>query len=385
MQTPTFSVVLIARNEEKKLPHLLASLKDFQGRGGTIVVVDTGSTDKTAQVARDAGCTVDEVGDRFVHVITEAEAQEINKHFIAEGEAPAVEAGKRIFDFAAARNYAATLSPTDWVATPDCDEVYTRLDLDAVEPLLHGKANQLCYHFVFAHDPQGRPTIEFDHAKFYNRTALHWEGVIHEVLVGDAQPRRTDAIRLEHYQNEETNRSGYLTGLAWDCWLHQEKDRNSHYLGREFYYTGRYRSAIKELTRHLGMNGWAAERGESSYYIARCYLALKERDKAVRWLATAYDIEPGRREPLMALAELYYREGRHSAAAAFAQAALQVPGIGFYGDYRPYYTYMPHEILYWALWYLGRKKEAAEHWTKCLELYPENPKYAQDAQFFITP
>ena len=44
---PMFSVTLIAKNEERSLPSLLASLSEFRARGGEILLVDTGSTDKT--------------------------------------------------------------------------------------------------------------------------------------------------------------------------------------------------------------------------------------------------------------------------------------------------------------------------------------------------
>ena len=64
--TPNFSIVLIVRNEEKCLPRMLDSLKEFQDRGGEIVICDTGSTDRTAEIARSYGCVVSEVGEKFI-------------------------------------------------------------------------------------------------------------------------------------------------------------------------------------------------------------------------------------------------------------------------------------------------------------------------------
>ena len=40
---------------------------------------------------------------------------------------------RRLFDFAAARNYAADLASNDFISMPDCDEVFTKLDIDRVE------------------------------------------------------------------------------------------------------------------------------------------------------------------------------------------------------------------------------------------------------------
>ena len=73
---------------------------------------------------------------------------------------------------------------------------------------------------------------------------------------------------LEHYQNVETNRTGYLRGLAVDCFEHQEKDRNSHYFSREMWWNGRPFSAAKEFIRHIKMDCWNAERAESLLFLS---------------------------------------------------------------------------------------------------------------------
>lgn len=96
MNKPKFSVALIARNEALTLPRLVGSLKEFQERGGDIWVLDTGSTDNTIEVARDLGCHVEAVGDKFRIQIDEGLANKINSKFIVEGEAPVVKAGESL-------------------------------------------------------------------------------------------------------------------------------------------------------------------------------------------------------------------------------------------------------------------------------------------------
>src|SRR5882672_2838268 len=49
---PPLSAILITYNEERDLPQALASLK---GLADEIVVVDSGSTDRTREIARQAG------------------------------------------------------------------------------------------------------------------------------------------------------------------------------------------------------------------------------------------------------------------------------------------------------------------------------------------
>lgn len=381
---PLFDIVLIARNESKTLPRLVKSLAEFQERGGMIYVLDTGSTDNTAEIARSLGCTVEEVGDRFRQVIKEQEAKDINDRFVVAGESPVVHAGEALFDFAAARNYAATLATQDMIATPDCDEIYTKFDIDGINKAIKGGATQLEYNFVFSHDPFGNPIISFRHCKFYSRSLLKWVGVVHEVLRGEANRvfLDNDVIRLEHWQNHETNRSGYLKGLAVDCFQNPDNDRNSHYFAREMYYTGRWRSAIKEFERHIAMDRWPAERCQSMVYMGECYAAIGQDDKALECYHKAFAIDSGRRIPFIRLAEHYFKKNDFQRTAAYAAAALQIPRSFFYSDFQDHYENTPHEYLYISLWWLGRREESKYHFDQALAYRPNNPKYLSDKQFY---
>lgn len=60
------SVVIPAYNEEKYLPKTLASLKKLDRKPDEVVVVDGGSTDETAKVARAAGAVVITVAHRGI-------------------------------------------------------------------------------------------------------------------------------------------------------------------------------------------------------------------------------------------------------------------------------------------------------------------------------
>jgi 4,4'-diaponeurosporenoate glycosyltransferase len=55
---PTLSVIVPARNEEHNLPRLLQSLERQEPRPLEVLVVDDGSTDRTAAIAREGGATV---------------------------------------------------------------------------------------------------------------------------------------------------------------------------------------------------------------------------------------------------------------------------------------------------------------------------------------
>ncbi|GAB2024178.1 TPR domain-containing glycosyltransferase [Lactovum odontotermitis] len=90
---PTFSLIIICRNEERVIKRCLNAISKELGIDDEIVVVDTGSTDKTLNIISEFGNTV--------HLY----------HF------------KWIDDFAAARNFGINKATKDWIFFIDSDEV----------------------------------------------------------------------------------------------------------------------------------------------------------------------------------------------------------------------------------------------------------------------
>jgi len=380
-----FSICLIAKNEAGTLPRLFDSLKPFKERGGEVVLIDTGSTDDTAKIARNYGCVVEEVGDRFIKVVDEYQAAKINHKFVGDDEQLVVKTGDRIFDFSSARNYSASLASNDMISNQDCDEAYTVLDIDRIQGLIKQGYEQFEYNFVFSHDQFGGEAIKFVQCKFYDRRKLKWVGIIHEVLQGSANRTLLDEsiIKLEHWQNPQTDRSPYLRGLALDCFLNPQNDRNSHYFAREMLWAGRYRSALKEFERHIAMNKWHSERAQSYIYMARCYGYLGQPDKQVECLHKAFQVDSSRREPLIELARFYQHNNNPQVAKVYALAALGIPWNGFYANDRAHYTNEPHEILYWADGWTGDIAGAREQILKALEYQPRNPNYLRDTKYYF--
>lgn len=379
-----FSICFIGRNEAKTLPRALESLKDFKARGGEICYLDTGSSDNSAQIARDFGCIVGEVGEMFLSTIDDRQAEEINKHFIVDNEAPVVKGGDKLFRFGDARNYCAdNLATNDMIAWMDCDEQYTRLDVDKIEDLIEKGYDQFEYNFVFAHGPHGEETVKFVQSKFHNKKKIVWTGIIHEVLSGAGNRMFLDEsiIKLEHWQNQETPRGGYLKGLALDCFMHQNADRQSHYFARELLWNGRFKSAIKEFKRHLTISWWNAERAQSMIYIAECLLNLGEEKEAIEWFHKAYQEDGGRREALIKLAYYYYKKSDWLKVAVYCKASLEIPWSGYYATEKPFYENIPHELLAEAYWFLGNREKSREQFDKAFEFCPLSTKLLHDYRF----
>lgn len=391
MKKINFSVCFIGKNEASVLPRALESLKEFRDRGGEICYLDTGSTDDSAKIARDFGCKVEEVGSKFLIEITEEEAKAINETFVVDDEEPVVKTGDKMFDFASARNYCAdNLASNDMILQLDCDEMYTSFDIDRVIEEVDKGADQFEYQFVFSHDAHGNPLLEFIQSKAYRKSKLKWVRIIHEVLepiVAENLKRvylDPSILKNEHWQNHETNRSGYLKGLAYDCFRDPRGDRQSHYFARELMWHDRPKSAIKEFKRHLEISWWKPERSQSMVYIGRCLLNIggKENEKeAVEWYHRAFQEEAGRREPLISLAEYYFKNKDWQRVLCYCAAALKIDMNGYYANNKYHYTHVPHELMAEAYWCLSKKNDGKKEILKALSYSPDLGKLLHDLRF----
>jgi glycosyltransferase involved in cell wall biosynthesis len=83
---PSLTAILISFNEEQDLPRALASL---EGIADEIILVDSGSTDRTCEIARSFGARI---------------------------------YSQKLESFAEQKNYATSLASHDWILSIDCDE-----------------------------------------------------------------------------------------------------------------------------------------------------------------------------------------------------------------------------------------------------------------------
>lgn len=399
--TPLFTVCLIARNEEEHLPRLLKSLEKFRELKGKIILVDTGSTDDTCKIARDAGCEVHELGSQFIKEVTQQEANIINSLFNKEADdVPLlVKSGDKLFDFAQARNFTTKLSDKDYVLMPDCDEVLTKLDIAEINDLIQKGYDKISCPFNYSYDEYGNPKTSFNITKLFNRNNLHWVGNIHEVLTGSKNPItvHSDVMQIDHYQNEKSNREGYLKGLAYNCYINYpntHNDRNLFYFGRELAGAGRYKSAIPVLLKHASIGTWAPEKSQSLLYVGDCYFKLGDEPRALQVWQEGYYTDPTRRSCLLRLSQFFHvkanREKNDSPdklryyqiSKQYAETAMTIPWQDAYINNRAEYQHIPHEYLYIAYWWLGDKAKGKEHWQKAISFRPNHSKYILDRRFF---
>ncbi|MBR5337914.1 MAG: glycosyltransferase [Lachnospiraceae bacterium] len=196
---PAFSICIITKNEEKKLENCLAAIESFIDlqKDAELVVVDTGSTDKSVEVAKRHGAKV--------------------FHF------------EWIGDFAAAKNFACEKASCDRIFLLDTDEYLEAFSNEDIEKVFSGGEGNIGLflrknHFVT--DGQGRIANEWV-PRIFSRKLYHYEGRVHEQLVGangssDDAPRIKTAIVADH--------DGYM--LSPDD-IRKKADRNIELLIKE--------------------------------------------------------------------------------------------------------------------------------------------------------
>jgi len=381
VNVPSFSVVVIARNEAAKLPALFASLQEFLSAGGEVVVVDTASEDDTVRVARAAGARVERVGFRFHSVLTEAQAAQITAKFSRDGAGQLVEAGQKIFDFGSARNFAGTLASNEVVWHIDASDVVLTADLAFLDAEVR-RGDVAAFDYMLR-----LGGASFNVIRFFDRRVYTWRGRVHEApfargaMAGRRVVCSESQLSLRHLRGEKPRH--YLAGLALDAIADAAMPRWKHYVGRELFYERRYRSALVPLRAHTRTkDAWFVERAASHCLIANCLEALGRPDLAAESFFRAARVDPSRREPLLQLAWLCQRQGDFQGSVTFAAAALTIPGAARVIDAESHYTFDPHAILYWGLFWLGRRAEATTHWETCLRMAPENEKFQEDARLF---
>ncbi len=385
MSSPRFSIALIARNEAQSLPVLFGSLNEYLKRGGEVVIVNTGSEDETVAVASSLGARVIEAGTRFHSTLSEKQLQEIQDAFAREGEELPLAAGQQWFHFAQAREMATQQASQDFVLMPDAADEILVFDIDWFdEQIREQRASGFRYQLKLG-------TLSFSQSRFFDRRFYEWQGRTHEAIYSRPEVQASEAppflesspqqLCVRHHRGQKAR--PYMVGMALDLLEESEHPRWQHYLGREFFYLAKWHSAIALLERHAANpSGWVLEKNESLCVIGRCWEELQDTKAAQDAYERAIKLDGSRREPFLRLAQLYSGQGAFEQCVKAAQAALKIQERGPFAEADENYTYLPHSLLYWSLFWLGKREEAKMHWQLCREMAPDDGKIATDGKLF---
>lgn len=348
-------VYAICKNESQFVNRWMDSMQEAD----QVVVLDTGSTDKTPALLRRRGALVYE-----------------------ETISP--------WRFDTARNRSLELvdEDADLCVCTDLDELFRPGWRSALEQVWEPGATQVRYPYVWSFQPNGGDGVTFWQEKIHLRHGYRWVHPVHEVLhwLGDSTTQKivsAPGIRLEHHPDTRKSREQYLPMLELSVREAPEDDRCLHYLGREYLYHRQWDNCIHTLKQHLAMPNahWPDERAASMRYIGTAYSHKGEPDTAVQWYLRAAAEAPYLREPLTDLAmELYRQEDWHGVLFA-AQRALRI-------QKRPQsyiceaeaWGSLPWDLISIAWYHLGRHTLALEYALQALELDPENQRLQENVR-----
>ena len=343
------SVYAICKNEETFARRWMESMSEAD----EVVVLDTGSSDHTAEILQELGAKV-------------------TKDAIIPWR----------FDTARNRSLDLVSMDTDICVCTDLDEVFhpgwRKLLEDAWQP----GTGQASYRYTWSFNSDGSEEVVFWCQKIHARKNYRWTHPVHEVLTwvgpGAAKPIVTiDGIQLDHHPDPNKSRGQYLPLLELSVKEDPDDDRNVHYLGREYFFYHRWEECIATLMHHLSMPTatWKDERSASMRYIAKSCLMLGDTQQARNWYLQAIAEAPHLREPYMDLAQMLYESQEWDGVLYFTECALSITQRprSYICEAAPWGS-LPHDLRCMAFYHTGRPLQALEEARLALTLEPENSR-----------
>lgn len=348
-------VYAIALNEEKHVERFCESAKEAD----LILIADTGSTDKTVELAHECKATVHNI-------------------WISP------------WRFDLARNAALAIIPADIdvCVSLDLDEILQpgwRQEIERVWEV--GKTTRLRYMFNW-----GGP-VAFKYEKIHARYGYRWHHSAHEYPMPygiEEVWADTDFLMVVHKADPTKSRAQYLPLLKMSVEEDPHCPRNAFYYARELTFTGQWEASIREADRYLALPRatWHNERAYARRVQGGAWKALGNLREAEKAFMAATMEAPDTREPWCELARLMYERSRWPECYAYAMRclAIRVKELVYTVD-PSVWSYPPHLYACIGAWNIGLRHEAMRHGVDALahdpgnELLKNNVKTMQDVMF----
>ncbi len=343
------SLSMIVKNAAGHLERTLASLKPL--RLDELVIVDTGSTDGTQELARRLATT------------------------FAEYEDPdpiEIDGVQYLSDFARARNFSKSLVTSDFFFWIDADDVLVgaealRAYIDRlVEP---DKIDALFMHYDYQRDARGKVNVRQLRERVI-RTGMHtWCSPLHEVLCAHhSQTISSVAYEDAHILHEakegdvavRRKRNVLICERFLKRYGGNQEPRFFLNYGRSLYSCERYDEALKALKRYVKESGWNEEKYFAWQIISSCLDNLGDPERSLEALFKAVRLLPECREAYIDLAARFAKLREFDKALFYAERALDAQGnnSGYQSNPGRLAT-AAYEIQAIALMELGKFREAA--------------------------
>lgn len=298
MKHPFVSLTMIVKNEEQVLARALASA---QGLYDELIVVDTGSEDRTVEIAREFDATV--------------------LHY--DWQYPGHKGAARMVGIEAARG--------SWVVVLDADEVMR--DAAGLRKWLHKppESDTTAVNVLFENYHEGALTLRWYQVRVFKRGLYrylhrehelpHWagngSGQPHEVVLNTVFEHRAPAGR------DGGKMQPMMDRLLLDVDEHPGDPGPLYFLHRQYLLNGQYQECIEAGDRFLAVK---ADKDPCEAYgnLATAHHMLGDTQEALRWLHKAAAEQAHRRIWWIRLAEMHMTKGRWQMALAHLRLASEL-------------------------------------------------------------
>lgn len=348
----TISLCMIVRNEENSLGQCLAGVR---GIADEIVIVDTGSTDRTKEIAAEHGAVLYDF--------------------------------EWIDDFGAARNYSFSKATQEYIMWLDADD---QIKDEDHERLKHLKATltpdyqsvTMAYNLAFGSD--GKPTVSLRRNRLVRRDCnFRWIGPVHEYLAAGGRTFHSDVCITHRKDKTHTDRNLniYRGRVAKG---EEFSPRDLYYYANELRDHGFHEEALEYYGRFLDTEqGWIEDNYQACLKMAECHERLGNRTGKLRalWETLRYDVP--RSEFCCRIGSDFLTERKYDQAVYWFKQALALPkreGMGIQDLTSA--TWVPHLQLCLCYDRMGQHARANYHNEMALEYAPEHPSMLYNRRYF---
>jgi glycosyltransferase involved in cell wall biosynthesis len=386
---PRLSLCTIMKDEELNVDACLGSVEKFVDE---IVVVDTGSTDRTVELAQRHGARV----FTFDHRTNPESFFVDDEATCASFGAPAPFSGEiALGDFAAARNESFRRATGDFILWIDGDDVVVGAEHlpGMVAEMAERRLDMAFLAYGYAHDHAGREIYRQWRERLVRRDCARWVNAVHEVMIPNrpVAQARYDAVKIKHCRRPDRksipNRNYKLllrsvakesTQPGWDP--SKIDPRTLFYLGQEARFVDAPRAAAF-YADYLKRSGWNEERAAAHGALGMLYeggVGGGDPDtslqRAMREWAVAAAEMPDNPDGFYGLARVAYMQQRWNDCVRYSEYALKIGNPDSMLGANPLErTYRPHIYLNHSLWHLGRIEEAIASCKMGLQACPDDP------------
>ncbi|MBQ9785865.1 MAG: glycosyltransferase family 2 protein [Clostridia bacterium] len=346
----SISLYMIVKNEESTLKRCLSSVKDLVDE---IIIIDTGSCDKTKDIAK-----------KFTSKVYDFEWCD---------------------DFSKARNYAFSFATCNYIMWLDADDIIPKKTLNELlklKPALTADTYMLKYNIAFS--PSGKPTFSYYRERIVkNCKHVLWQGVVHECIAPFGKIERLN-IAINHKKEPSKNSDRNLKIYNSLAKTRALTPREQYYYGRELYDHKQYKKCIRILSGFIDEGlGWRENCIDALYLISDCYKNINNQNQSLFALFKTFYYDTPRANVCCKIADSFFENKSYQTAIYWYSQATRCKDVTENGGFvEPvYYNYYPYLQLCCCYYYLGNINLAKKYNLKARKFY-NSPAVQNNIKFF---